>query len=70
MHLKKFLSGYAQLKYPIMSLYKIALNDSKQNVKLKKLNIVSYDLVYFDKLMIKCRMEYKIVSVTITFSKI
>ena len=38
MHLKKFLSGDAQLKYPIMSLYKIALNDSKQNVKLKKVN--------------------------------
>ena len=51
MHLKKILSGDAQLKYPIMSLYKIALNDYKQNVKLKKVNIVSYDFEYLDNLI-------------------
>ena len=34
MHLKKFLSGDAQFKYPIMSFYKIGMNEFQQNSEI------------------------------------
>ena len=45
MHLKKFLSGDAQFKYPIMSFYKIGMNEFQQNVISAKTNIVSFHLL-------------------------